>query len=147
MDILTLQERSERMRRVRRRDTGPEQDIRRTATELGYRYRLQYNRLPGRPDLAFPGRKKVIWVHGCFWHRHSGCRLASTPKTNRQFWMEKFYVNQRRDRKNADMVRKLGWHVMVIWQCEIGDKDYLRSKMATFLGPPTHMGRRSPPGR
>lgn len=141
MDILTREQRSERMRRVRGKDTGPERAVRRAATELGYKYRLQYDKLPGRPDLAFPVRKKIIWVHGCFWHRHDGCRLATTPKTNQHFWMEKFKLNQSRDRKKADMVRKLGWDFLLIWQCETKERDCLRNRIAAFLGPATPMSR------
>ena len=140
VDILTVQQRSERMRRVRGKDTKPERAVRRIATDMGYRYRLQYSKLPGRPDLAFPGRRRVIWVHGCYWHRHDGCRLASTPKSHIQFWQEKFEANQSRDLKNADMVRQLGWQVLVIWQCETRNEDSVGAKIAEFLGPTKLIG-------
>ena len=136
MDFLTPEQRSERMRRVRGKNTTPERAVRRLVTELGYRYRLQYNTLPGRPDLAFPGRKRVIWVHGCYWHRHLGCRLATTPKTNQGFWRDKFKANQIRDRRNADLVQGLGWEVLVVWQCEIVDLRSLRGRIGSFLERP-----------
>ncbi len=92
-DTLTPAQRSALMARVRNRDTGPERALRRLLTDMGYRYRLHYQRVPGRPDIAFPGRRKVIWVHGCFWHRHPGCPKATLPKSRQEFWIPKLAAN------------------------------------------------------
>lgn len=135
MDILTPQERSERMRRVRGKDTAPERIVRKVATQMGYRYRLHYSAVPGRPDLAFPSRKKVIWVHGCFWHRHDGCRMATVPKSRQRFWEGKFEANNARDQRNVVEARALGWELLIVWQCETLDMECLRFSIARFLGP------------
>ena len=100
---------------------------------MGYRYRLHYDKLPGHPDLAFPGRRKIIWVHGCFWHRHPQCRLATTPKSNHMFWTEKFTTNQLRDRKNTALVKALGWKVLVVWQCQTANLASLQEKIKCFF--------------
>lgn len=121
------------MARVRSRDTGPERTVRRALTDLGYRYRLQYSKVPGRPDIAFPGRKKAIWVHGCFWHRHQDCKLARLPKTRRHFWVAKLEGNRIRDQANEYRVRELDWESLTIWECELHDDEALCAKLRSFL--------------
>lgn len=132
-DTLTPSERSERMSRVRGKDTGPERRVRRLLTILGFRYRLHYSKLAGRPDLAFPGRRKVIWVHGCFWHRHPGCPLARLPKSGLDFWRPKLEGNRRRDLRNEVEVREAGWDALIVWECELGDEVALVSRLRGFL--------------
>lgn len=112
-------ERSAVMASIRSFDTKPEMLVRRTLHGLGYRYVLHDKRLPGRPDLTFPSRRAVIFVNGCFWHRHPGCRRATTPKTRAAFWRSKFDRNARRDRDNAAALAALHWSVLVVWECEL----------------------------
>ncbi|ACM36975.1 DNA G:T-mismatch repair endonuclease [Allorhizobium ampelinum S4] len=106
------------MSRIRGRDTRPEMLVRRTAHALGYRYRLHAKDLPGRPDLVFPKKRIALFVHGCFWHRHPGCRLAYTPKSNQQFWQSKFDRNVERDGEVIAGLRALGWKPQIIWECQ-----------------------------
>lgn len=108
------------MQSVSSKDTGPELIVRSAAHRLGLRFRLHRKDLPGKPDLVFPRYRIALFVHGCFWHRHKGCRKASMPKSNRAFWSLKFDRNISRDRKNVLDLRRLGWRVVVIWQCEVG---------------------------
>ncbi len=136
MDTLTPKERSERMRRIRGKNTTPEMAVRRMVHRLGYRFRLHDRRLPGRPDLVFAGRRKVIFVHGCFWHQHHRCRLATTPKTNVEFWNTKFKENVRRDSANRRRLKVAGWDSLVIWQCELRSLEVLMQKIRTFLDEP-----------
>ena len=121
------------MARIRSRDTQPEVTVRRLLYALGYRYRLHRLDLPGSPDICFPGRKKVIFVHGCFWHRHDGCARATTPKTRTSFWEEKFRKNVIRDRRNMTGLVELGWETMVVWECETRDLERLAPRLARFL--------------
>ena len=109
---------SDRMRRVARRDTRPEMALRRLLWRSGLRYRLHLEGMPGTPDLAFPRHRLAVFVHGCFWHRHAGCRFATIPKTRREYWLPKLEANVERDeRKNADL-RRLGWRSVIVWECE-----------------------------
>src|SRR5215210_1997488 len=109
------------MGRIRATDTKPEMMVRRLLHSLGYRFRLHRRDLPGSPDLAFPSRRKIVFVHGCFWHQHPGCRLAYRPKSNIDFWSEKFAANRRRDRRAIRRLRSSGWDPLVIWECELAD--------------------------
>jgi DNA mismatch endonuclease Vsr len=130
------------MQRVRRRDTAPEMGVRRLLHRLGYRYRLHRRDLPGSPDIVFPARRKVLFVHGCFWHRHPGCRLATFPKTRREFWGEKFTQNVERDRRKVEELRSAGWAVCVVWQCELESEPMLVERLRSFLGRPGQLPRR-----
>jgi DNA mismatch endonuclease (patch repair protein) len=136
VDTLTRKERSDRMSRIRGKDTRPEVIVRRLVHGMGYRYRLHRRNLPGTPDLVFPGRKKVIFIHGCFWHRHSNprCKLARLPKSRLDFWRPKLNANRRRDMRNQSKLRDLGWKIFVVWECEIGDKEQLENRLDAFLG-------------
>jgi DNA mismatch endonuclease (patch repair protein) len=136
IDILTPRERSERMSRIRGKDTKPEMIVRRLAHGMGYRYRLHSRNLPGIPDLVFPRLKKVIFIHGCFWHRHPkpGCKLARLPKSRLDFWRPKLESNRRRDIANEKRLRDLGWKILVVWECEMGNKEQLENKLTVFLG-------------
>lgn len=123
MDVLSAEKRSALMARVRSGDTAPELFVRRTLHRLGYRFRLHRKDLPGTPDIVLPSRKSVIFVHGCFWHRHKNCRDASMPKTRVEFWRDKFRENVERDRRNVQDLHDLGWRVLIIWECETTNED------------------------
>jgi DNA mismatch endonuclease, patch repair protein len=122
------------MARIRSKDTKPEMTVRRSAHRLGYRYRLHRRDLPGVPDLVFPSRRKVIFVHGCFWHAHPRCTVANVPKSRQSFWKEKFRRNKQRDRANEQLLRRAGWEVLIIWECETKDRDLLTRRLSQWLG-------------
>jgi len=121
------------MARVSHKDTKPEMRVRRLVHGMGYRYRLHGADLPGRPDLVFRGRRKVIFVHGCFWHRHPGCKLARIPKSRTGFWTEKLEANRARDLRNEDELRATGWSVEIVWECELRDLDSVQGRLKRFL--------------
>ena len=121
------------MAAVHSEDTGPEKIVRGIVHRLGYRYRLHVNTLPGRPDLVFPVRRKIVFVHGCFWHRHRKCRYATSPKSRRKFWEAKFAANVARDRRNERQLKRTGWDVLTVWQCELKNKERLTSRLDEFL--------------
>lgn len=125
-DTLTPEARSKNMARIRSRDTGPEMVVRRAAHSLGLRFRLHRKDLPGTPDLAFPGRRVAVLVHGCFWHRHAGCRMAYSPKSRTEFWEAKFAGNVERDARKIAELATAGWRPVIIWECETRDQDKLR---------------------
>lgn len=120
-DTLTQSERSRVMSRVRSEDTKPEWVLRSALHRLGFRYRLRPRDLPGKPDLVFPKYRCAVFVHGCFWHRHPRCRYATTPKSNTEFWEEKFRRNTKRDAEVAAELRARGWRVLTAWECELRD--------------------------
>lgn len=129
MDRLTKVHRSWNMSRIRSRDTGPERAVRSILHRLGYRFRLHSKSLPGRPDAVLPMYETVVFVHGCFWHRHSSCRFAYTPKSRTKFWTQKFTDNIARDRRAASQLRTLGWRVLVVWECELRDTSALARRL------------------
>ncbi|MDQ6701048.1 MAG: DNA mismatch endonuclease Vsr [Acidobacteriota bacterium] len=134
MDTLSPTERSERMGRVRSKDTKPELTVRRLVHSLGFRYRLHNRELPGTPDLVFCSRRKIIFVHGCFWHRHDPeCPLTRLPKSNLEFWLRKLEQNRTRDNKNIKRLRADGWRVMVVWECELSNLEALTRRIRPFL--------------
>lgn len=132
-DRLTPEKRSWLMSRVKSRDTTPEIAVRKAAFSLGLRFRLHTSKLPGRPDLIFPRWKKVIFVHGCFWHRHPGCRKATTPKSNEAFWEDKFRRNVDRDERVLHEISSLGWDPLVIWQCQTRSDKELKDRLISFF--------------
>ena len=134
-DTLTPQERSERMSRIRGKDSASEIRLRRLIHGMGYRYRLHVKTLPGTPDLVFPARKAVIFMHGCFWHRHQGCKGATIPKTNKKFWADKFARNVANDHQHLSRLRRRGWHVAVIWECQLRHSARVLSRLQRFLTP------------
>ena len=119
MDTVDVTTRSRIMRAVPRSDTAPELRLRRALHRRGLRYRLHVRSLPGSPDIVFAGPRVAVFVHGCYWHRHEGCRLATTPKSNTGFWREKFRDNVKRDRRVVQQLEADGWTVVVAWQCEL----------------------------
>jgi DNA mismatch endonuclease (patch repair protein) len=118
-DVFDRATRSRNMAAIRGQDTKPELAVRRYLHSRGLRYRLQGTRLPGRPDLVFRRFRTVVFVHGCFWHRHTGCRYAVLPRTNAAFWRSKLEGNQARDRRNASQLRRAGWRVLIVWECDL----------------------------
>ena len=132
-DIVDSQRRSEMMARIRGRDTTPELIVRRISHGMGFRFRLHRKDLPGRPDLVFPRHRLAVFVHGCFWHQHSGCRYAYKPKSHIAFWTDKFVRNVARDRHNEEALRNLGWRVFVIWECETRDEETVRQYLARHI--------------
>ena len=126
-------ERSALMARVRQKGTGPELLVRQCLHRLGFRFRLHRKDLPGTPDIVLPQHRKVIFVHGCFWHRHLGCPKTTTPKTRTSFWMDKFRTNVRRDRRNMTELRNLGWEPYVVWECDTSDTQELESNLKTMF--------------
>jgi DNA mismatch endonuclease, patch repair protein len=133
VDTLSAARRSWNMSRVKGRDTTPELLVRRLLCSQGYRYRLHRSDLPGNPDIVFPSRRKVIFVHGCFWHGHS-CPRGRAPSSNREFWVRKIAKNKARDRKNLRALRKLQWEELTLWECELKDFRRLRTRVVDFLG-------------
>ena len=134
MDTLSPAQRSERMGRVRSKHTRPELTVRKLVHSLGFRYRLHRKDLPGNPDLAFPGRHKLIFVHGCFWHRHGPrCPLTRLPKSKLDFWAPKLEQNKKRDEKNQRRLRAQGWDSLVIWECQLKDNEALIRRITKFL--------------
>ena len=136
-DNLDPDQRSDRMSRIRGKDTEPEMVVRRLTHGMGYRYRLHVKDLPGCPDLVFRKRRRVIFVHGCFWHRHPdpSCKLARLPKSRLDFWLPKLERNAERDRENICKLKLMGWDVLVIWECQLKDQTSLRERIRAFLTP------------
>lgn len=133
MDRLTPAERSRQMSLVKSKNTKPELRVRKLAFSLGYRYRLHKAGLPGKPDLVFGGKKKAIFVHGCFWHRHQGCRRVTTPSSNLDYWLPKFERTVARDQSHLEALRREGWSTLVIWECELSDSAALGARLKEFL--------------
>ena len=132
-DRLSPERRSYLMSRVRAKDTTPELRVRKSAHAMGYRFRLHRRDLPGKPDLVFPRLGKIIFVHGCFWHRHEGCRFATNPKSRTKFWSAKFERNVERDCLVQAELRALGWDVLVVWECETREPVRLENVLSEFL--------------
>lgn len=132
-DPFDPEKRSTIMSHIGGKNTTPELKVRRLLHRLGYRFRLHRKDLPGTPDIVFPSRRKVIWVHGCFWHRHQGCSRGSLPATRREFWETKLNANVRRDLADQERLKALGWRYLVVWQCELRSMDTLADKLQMFL--------------
>lgn len=125
VDSISKKYRSWNMSRIRSKNTIPEKIVRSLLHRMGYRFRLHREDLPGRPDIILPKYKTVIEVKGCFWHRHERCRKATTPKSNTEYWNEKFRKNIERDQLNEEKLKELGWNVIIIWECEVKNKNYI----------------------
>ena len=134
-DTLSRSERSERMSRIRAKDSSPELQVRRLLHRLGYRYRLHDRKLAGCPDIVFRSRKAVIFVHGCFWHRHPdpGCKLSRLPKTRLDFWLPKLEGNRARDSRVQSELEQFGWRSLIVWECELRHEEQLKNKLVSFL--------------
>jgi DNA mismatch endonuclease (patch repair protein) len=132
--VLTTPERSRIMRAVRRRNTGPERLLQRGLRRLRLRFSKKSRDLPGSPDIVFRKSRVAVFVHGCFWHRHKGCPLATTPRSNIGYWRAKFAANMERDRRKVSELKRLGWKVIIVWQCEIeADADKAAQRVKSFL--------------
>ncbi|MBI1314437.1 DNA mismatch endonuclease Vsr [bacterium] len=129
MDRLSKQHRSWNMSRIRGKDTKPEMRVRSLLHRMGFRFRLHRRDLPGKPDIVLPAYGTVIFVHGCFWHRHPGCRFAYTPKSRIDFWQSKFRRNVERHQEVTTALRELGWRVVVIWECETTSDEQLEQRL------------------
>ena len=123
------EQRSRNMSAIKSKNTKPEITVRKLLHSMGYRFRLHRKDLPGSPDIVLPKYKTVIFVHGCFWHRHQNCKYASNPKTRREFWEKKFKENIERDKKTQEKLKNLGWKTKIVWECELKDIDNLRDKI------------------
>lgn len=134
-ETTSTERRSAIMRSVRQKDTAPEMVVRSIVHAIGGRYRLHCKDLPGRPDLVFPRRHLCIFVHGCFWHRHAGCRLTTTPRSNVEFWQEKFARNVERDVRKENELRIAGWRVEIVWECETREPIKLEERLRSLLFP------------
>lgn len=132
-DHLSPEARSAHMSRIRKTGTKPEIRVRRTAHRLGYRFRLHRDDLPGTPDLVFPRLRKIVQVHGCFWHQHAGCRLARQPKSRLDYWLPKLERNRARDLETTAALKALGWSVLVVWECQVPDEDAAARILKPFL--------------
>ena len=121
------------MSRIKGRDTGPEKRVRSILHRLGFRFTLRRMGLPGKPDVVMPARKTVVFVHGCFWHQHAGCRNAVQPKTRVDFWVAKLAGNTDRDRRTSAALRRLGWRILVVWECELTDEAKLKRRLFRSL--------------
>ena len=145
-DTMSPAERSRRMALIRSKDTIPEIVVRRLVHALGYRFRVHRKDLPGRPDLVFPARRKVIFVHGCFWHQHPGCRVAHVPATRPDYWRAKFAATAERDERTMASIAALGWEALIIWECSLRDREALSDTLRTFLGPTGPLTESKPRG-
>lgn len=132
-DTLSPVERSERMRSVKGKDTTPERVVRKLVDSMGYRYLLHASNLPGRPDIVFPSRHKAIFVHGCFWHRHRCASGARLPRTRLDFWLPKLENNRKRDRRKIAALKRDGWDVLIVWECQLRNGTKLKEKIRDFL--------------
>ena len=135
-DTLSQKERSKRMSLIQSKDTQLELRIRKLIHSMGFRYRLHRSDLPGKPDLVFGQKKKIIFINGCFFHHHAGCSRAALPKSRRGYWVPKLQENARRDRYNLKALRLLGWKILTIWECQSKDKSYLSATILKFLAAP-----------
>jgi DNA mismatch endonuclease, patch repair protein len=133
VDTISRARRGENMRRIKSKGTKPEMAVRRLVHSMGYRYRLHSAKLPGKPDLVFASRKKIIDVRGCFWHQHKGCIDSHIPKSNIRYWAPKLQRNKSRDQQNARLWRKLGWASLTIWECEVPQVPSLTDRLRAFL--------------
>lgn len=132
-DIFSKAKRSEVMSKVTAKDTRPEVKIRKHLFSEGFRYRKNDKRFPGKPDIVLPKYKTVIFVHGCFWHHHANCRAAALPQTNYEFWKDKMLTNVKRDKKNQNDLKKLGWKIIIVWQCQIKNRKLFENTMKKVI--------------
>ena len=127
------EQRSRNMSAIKSKNTKPEIKVRKVLHSMGYRFRLHRKDLPGSPDIVLPKYKTVIFVHGCFWHRHENCKYASNPKTRKEFWENKFKTNVKRDKEIQEKIKNIGWKSVVIWECEVRNIESIEEKIKRFL--------------
>jgi DNA mismatch endonuclease (patch repair protein) len=134
MDTLSRKDRSKLMAKIRSSNTGPEREMRNILRRLGVRHRKYVRGLPGTPDFVLAQEHTVIFVHGCFWHQHHGCAMCRTPKTRRTYWRDKFEGNRRRDERTTRQLRRLGWRVLTIWECNLSKPSRVEARLESLLG-------------
>jgi len=134
MDTISKEKRSWNMSRIRSKDTKPEMQVRSLLHKAGYRFRIHVDTLPGKPDIVMPKYKSVIFVHGCFWHKHPRCKYAYSPKSRVGFWKKKFKQNVERDKRVKRELAKLGWNVITVWECQVNKTKHLLQKVTSSLG-------------
>lgn len=132
-DRFTKKKRSKIMSNIKAKDTNPEMVVRRLIHAMGYRYRLHIKDLPGKPDLVFRPRRKVIFIHGCFWHQHEGCKVSHIPKSNLSYWLPKLEKTKKRDKTHIQQLNDKGWGVFVIWECQLKNIEIVKKKIRGFL--------------
>jgi DNA mismatch endonuclease, patch repair protein len=135
-DTLTRLERSQLMAKIKGKNTGPELAVRSLLHRAGHRFRIHVRDLPGTPDIVLPRHRTVVFVHGCFWHRHRNCKIATTPKSHKKFWLEKFVRNVANDRKHRRQLRRLGWQVVTVWSCQLKHPNRVLARIENALPPP-----------
>ena len=135
-DTLTPMERSRLMAKIKGKNTGPERAVRALLHRAGYRFRIHVRTLPGTPDIVLPRHRAIVFVHGCFWHRHPKCKTASTPKSHRKFWADKFARNVANDRKHGRQLRRLGWRVLTVWECQLRHPERVLVRIQKILPAP-----------
>jgi DNA mismatch endonuclease, patch repair protein len=133
VDNISTKRRSENMRRIRSKGMMPEMVVRRLVHAKGYRFRLHSPKLPGKPDIVLPRLGKIIEVRGCFWHQHEGCIVSHIPKSRREYWLPKLRRNRQRDTENLKKLRALGWHVLIVWECQVKNPIRLSARLERFL--------------
>ena len=133
VDTVSREARSRIMAAVKSKDTKPEMKVRRLLHRLGYRYRLHRSDLPGRPDMVFPSRRKIVFVNGCFWHSHQKCDKVRVPENNRDYWIPKLKRNRSRDERNLELLRENGWAVTTVWECQLEDLATVTDRLVEFL--------------
>ena len=132
-DVYSAKIRSSVMSKIRSKDTKPERAVRSALFQLGYRFRLHRTGLPGTPDIVLPKYRAAIFVHGCFWHQHPGCKLAKHPKSHQEYWNPKLDRNVERDLRNIKELNQLGWRTLIVWECQVSNKDALDNILKTFI--------------
>ncbi len=133
VDNLKKEIRSYNMSRIKSKNTKPEMVIRSLLHSMGLRFRIHRKDLPGTPDVTLPKFKSVIFIHGCYWHRHEGCKYSTDPKTNKAYWLKKFYITKKRDISNQKSLAELGWNVIIVWECQINDVEAIHDRLAKEL--------------
>lgn len=144
-DTLSPAERSRLMSKIRSKNTGPERAVRSLLHRAGHRFRIHVRSLPGTPDVVLPASRVVVFVHGCFWHRHKGCKVATSPKTHKKFWNEKFARNVANDQKHRRRLRRLGWRVVVVWACQLKNPPKILARVEAAMAPRPPKRSPSPP--
>ena len=134
-DTLTIAERSRLMAKIKGKNTGPERAVRSLLHRAGYRFRIHVRALPGTPDVVLPKYRAVVFVHGCFWHRHRNCKIATMPHTHKKFWSEKFSRNVANDARHRRKLRRMGWKVITVWSCQLKHSDRVLAKIGKTLAP------------
>jgi DNA mismatch endonuclease (patch repair protein) len=144
-DTLTIAERRRLMAKIKGKNTAPELAVRSLLHRAGHRFRIHVRALPGTPDIVLPRHRTIVFVHGCFWHRHTGCKIATTPQTHRKFWADKFARNMANDQKHRRRLRRLGWRIVTVWSCQLKHPDRVLARIEKALQSPSTVYHLPPP--